>query len=78
MRHGEHADNENALGFAPHGAGRNLGRKAFLRENHPTLPAGIDVRFYCGKPDLSDIAASLQERCVRPHSDREVRSQSSV
>jgi len=27
MRHGEHADNENALGFAPHGAGRNWGAK---------------------------------------------------
>jgi tRNA-splicing ligase RtcB len=25
--------NGDALGFAPHGAGRNMGRKAFLRKN---------------------------------------------
>jgi len=50
-----HRDNRDALGFAPHGAGRNLGRKAFLRENQPELPAGIDARFYCGKPDLSEL-----------------------
>lgn len=51
----KHRDNKNALGFAPHGAGRNMGRKAFLRENRPALPDGIDARFYCGKPDLSEL-----------------------
>ncbi|MCA1379460.1 RtcB family protein [Bradyrhizobium sp. BRP05] len=51
----EHTNNKDALGFAPHGAGRNMGRKAFLRENQPELPQGIDVRFYCGKPDLSEL-----------------------
>ncbi len=51
----EHANNKDALGFAPHGAGRNLGRKAFLRENQPEMPKGIDARFYCGKPDLSEL-----------------------
>lgn len=51
----KHADNKSALGFAPHGAGRNVGRKAFLRTNKPRLPAGIDARFYCGKPDLSEL-----------------------
>jgi RNA-splicing ligase RtcB len=50
-----HKDNARALGFAPHGAGRNMGRKAFLRENRPELPAGIDARFYCGKPDHSEL-----------------------
>jgi RNA-splicing ligase RtcB len=50
-----HADNASALGFAPHGAGRNLGRKAFLRANRPELPVGIDARFYCGKPDPSEL-----------------------
>jgi tRNA-splicing ligase RtcB (3'-phosphate/5'-hydroxy nucleic acid ligase) len=51
----KHRDNKQALGFAPHGAGRNMGRKAFLRENQPEMPAGIDARFYCGKPDLSEL-----------------------
>jgi RNA-splicing ligase RtcB len=51
----KHKNNKDALGFAPHGAGRNIGRKAFLRENRPELPAGIDARFYCGKADLSEL-----------------------
>jgi len=51
----KHRNNRDALGFAPHGAGRNIGRKAFLRDNRPQLPAGIDARFYCGKPDLSEL-----------------------
>jgi hypothetical protein len=38
-----------------HGAGRNMGRKAFLREHRPELLKGIDVRFYCGRPDLSEL-----------------------
>lgn len=50
-----HTDNKDALGFAPHGAGRNMGRKAFLRENRPEMPAGIDARFFCGRPDLSEL-----------------------
>jgi tRNA-splicing ligase RtcB len=50
-----HRDVKGALGFAPHGAGRNLGRKQFLRESMPALPAGIDARFYCGKADLSEL-----------------------
>jgi len=50
-----HKDKKEALGFAPHGAGRNLGRKAFLKDNQPEMPAGIDARFYCGKPDLSEL-----------------------
>ncbi|ARQ95432.1 protein RtcB [Bradyrhizobium phage BDU-MI-1] len=51
----EHTNKKDALGFAPHGAGRNMGRKAFLRENQPEMPKGIDARFYCGKPDLSEL-----------------------
>ncbi|WP_316176928.1 RtcB family protein [Bradyrhizobium sp. SZCCHNRI1009] len=67
----KHRDNKDALGFAPHGAGRNLGRKAFLRENRPELPDGIDARFYCGKPDLSELpqayknAASVRAQIAR-------------
>ncbi|MGJ4997763.1 RtcB family protein [Bradyrhizobium sp. HKCCYLS3077] len=66
-----HRDNKEALGFAPHGAGRNLGRKAFLREHRPELPEGIDARFYCGKPDLSELpqayknAASVRAQIAR-------------
>lgn len=51
----KHRNNRDALGFAPHGAGRNIGRKAFLRENRPKLPDDIDARFFCGKPDLSEL-----------------------
>ncbi|MGJ4918107.1 RtcB family protein [Bradyrhizobium sp. HKCCYLRH2060] len=67
----KHRDNKDALGFAPHGAGRNLGRKAFLRENRPEMPDGIDARFYCGKPDLSELpqayknAASVRAQIAR-------------
>ena len=50
-----HADKAEALGFAPHGAGRNMSRSRFLRENAPALPEGIDVRFHCGIPDLSEL-----------------------
>jgi RNA-splicing ligase RtcB len=67
----KHKDNKDALGFAPHGAGRNIGRKAFLRENKPRLPTGIDARFYCGKPDLSELpeayknAASVRSQITK-------------
>ena len=41
----KHRDNKDALGFAPHGAGRNVGRKAFLRENEASAaePASMPV-----------------------------------
>ncbi|CAH1649884.1 Protein RtcB [Chelatococcus asaccharovorans] len=55
-----HRDRKDALGFAPHGAGRNMGRKAFLRDNAPKIPAGIDARFYCGVPDLSELPAAYK------------------
>ncbi|WP_316164465.1 MULTISPECIES: RtcB family protein [unclassified Bradyrhizobium] len=67
----KHRDNKDALGFAPHGAGRNLGRKAFLRAHRPEMPEGIDARFYCGKPDLSELpqayknAASVRAQIAR-------------
>ena len=67
----KHRDNKDALGFAPHGAGRNVGRRAFLRENKPRLPTGIDARFYCGRPDLSELpeayknAASVRSQITK-------------
>lgn len=55
-----HRDRKDALGFAPHGAGRNMGRKAFLRDNAPGMPAGIDARFYCGIADLSELPGAYK------------------
>lgn len=63
------SDNEKYLSFCPHGAGRNLSRTAMLRpykdadgEIDPTRvqqvlaenTAGLDVRWFCGGPDLSE------------------------
>jgi RNA-splicing ligase RtcB len=56
-------DAQNGLGFAPHGAGRNFGRKAYLRQLSGQNPGevfaqqtkGIDARFFCGIPDLSEL-----------------------
>lgn len=55
-----HRDHAGSLGFAPHGAGRNMSRSAYLRENAPALPEGIDVRFYCGKPDFSELPGAYK------------------
>ncbi|MBV8564236.1 MAG: RtcB family protein, partial [Methylobacteriaceae bacterium] len=54
---------ESGLGFAPHGAGRNFSRTAYLRrhagkteaEMVTEQTAGIDVRFFCGIPDVSEL-----------------------
>lgn len=63
------ADNNDYLSFCPHGAGRNQSRSAMLRpfrdpdgridpsrvqqvlDEHT---AGLDVRWFCGAPDLSE------------------------
>jgi len=61
-------DADNGLGFAPHGAGRNFSRTAFLRR-HAGLTAqelvaqqtkGIDARFFCGVPDLSELPGAYK------------------
>ena len=74
----EHTNNKDALGFAPHGAGRNLGRKAYMRGLKDQYwlestddaasqmaffeqeTANIDARFYCGKPDLSELPGAYK------------------
>lgn len=56
----EHGDNRDAVGFAPHGAGRNMSRSQFLRENEPEMPEGIDARFWCGIPDKSELPAAYK------------------
>ncbi len=55
-----HRDHAGSLGFAPHGAGRNMSRSAYMRENVPSLPEGIDVRFYCGKVDMSELPGAYK------------------
>jgi RNA-splicing ligase RtcB len=60
--------NENNLGFAPHGAGRNLSRSAhkktmgektieqiFLEETK-----GIDARFHSGRIDISELPSAYK------------------
>lgn len=56
-------DNAAALDFAPHGAGRNIGRKAFMRGNPDALapPPGIDLRSYCGRLDPSELPAAYKD-----------------
>ena len=50
-----HGKNRDALEFAPHGAGRNMSRTRFLREHRPEMPKDIDVRFFCGIADKSEL-----------------------
>lgn len=62
-------NNQDYLSFAPHGAGRNLSRTA-LRRQYPGDEAkaraiaqstrGLDVRWYCGKPDLSETPVAYK------------------
>lgn len=56
-------DANNALGFSPHGAGRNFSRTAYLKRHAGRTDAemiaeqapGIDVRFFSGRPDTSEL-----------------------
>lgn len=75
-----HRDNRGALGFAPHGAGRNMGRKAFLRVmgDAPVLEleslkdvAGLDIRSFCGIPDHSELPSAYKNAAaVRAQIDK--------
>lgn len=63
---------KDALGFAPHGAGRDMSRTRFLRENtNLEPPAGIDVRSFSGTLDKSELpqaykpAAEVREQIER-------------
>ena len=57
------SDNEEFLSFAPHGAGRNVSRTKLMRR-YPDAATrknvleyqtrDIDVRWFCGQPDLSE------------------------
>jgi RNA-splicing ligase RtcB len=61
-------DAADGLGFAPHGAGRNFSRSAFMRRHagkaEERLVAeqtkGIDARFFCGIPDVSELPGAYK------------------
>jgi tRNA-splicing ligase RtcB len=60
---------ERGLGFAPHGAGRNFSRTAYMKQNaHLTAEEmlrqqtqGLDVRFYSGRPDVSELPGAYKD-----------------
>lgn len=79
-------DNAEFLSFCPHGAGRNLSRTAMLRPYRDeegnldparvqavlaSTTAGLDIRWYCGAPDLSESplgykdASKVKEQIAR-------------
>ncbi|WP_424928160.1 RtcB family protein [Amaricoccus tamworthensis] len=56
-------NNPNALGFSPHGAGRNLSRTEHRRRGLGDLEAetrGLDTRFYCGIPDSTELPSAYK------------------
>jgi RNA-splicing ligase RtcB len=61
-------DAENGLGFAPHGAGRNFSRSAYMRRHAGKTEEqmvseqtkGIDARFFCGIPDVSELPGAYK------------------
>jgi RNA-splicing ligase RtcB len=63
---------ENGLGFAPHGAGRNFSRSAYMRRHAGKTEAemvaeqteGIDARFFCGIPDVSELPGAYKSAAV--------------
>jgi tRNA-splicing ligase RtcB len=57
-------DNPASLGFSPHGAGRNMSRSEHRRRKLGDLEAetaGLDVRFYCGVPDLTELPSGYKD-----------------
>lgn len=61
-------DAAHGIGFAPHGAGRNFGRREHMRRNAhrgeaeilAAETAGIDARFFAGIPDLSELPSAYK------------------
>jgi RNA-splicing ligase RtcB len=61
-------DAAHGLGFAPHGAGRNFSRSAYMRRHAGKTEAqmvaeqtaGIDARFFCGIPDVSELPGAYK------------------
>lgn len=62
-----HKDKKEALGFAPHGAGRNMSRTQHLKsggnlqdELAELGKKGLDIRSYCGIPDHSELPSAYK------------------
>lgn len=63
------SDNPNGLGFLPHGAGRNWSRNEHRRRLGDVSPeeqlaketAGLDIRFYSGTPDVTELPSSYKD-----------------
>jgi len=63
-----HSDRADALGFAPHGAGRNASRSAFIRAHVGRAPEelaahyapGVDIRSWCGALDVSELPGAYK------------------
>lgn len=61
-------ETDNNLGFAPHGAGRNISRTEHHRRNvnktdeqiFKDETEGLDVRFYTGKIDISELPSAYK------------------
>jgi RNA-splicing ligase RtcB len=59
---------ESNLGFAPHGAGRNMSRNQHIRVNSGKTKeeifreetVGLDVRFYSGHIDISELPSAYK------------------
>lgn len=66
----EAAGGQTSLGFAPHGAGRHLSRRAYQRQmlaNGKTdavlvqeAAQGVDLRFFSGLPDITELPAAYK------------------
>jgi tRNA-splicing ligase RtcB len=60
---------ESNLGFAPHGAGRNISRSRHKRNNaHKTIEQifkeetkGLDIRFFSGHIDISELPSAYKD-----------------
>jgi tRNA-splicing ligase RtcB len=68
----EGLDAPNGLGFSPHGAGRNFSRTAYMRrhagktedEMVAEQTRGIDARFFCGIPDVSELPGAYKNAAM--------------
>lgn len=62
-----HKDRRESLGFAPHGAGRNMSRTQHLKggghseELSELQSSGLDIRSFCGKPDYSELPSAYKD-----------------
>jgi RNA-splicing ligase RtcB len=68
----EGLDAAHGLGFAPHGAGRNFSRTAYMKRHAGKTEeqmvseqtAGIDARFFCGIPDVSELPGAYKNAAM--------------